>query len=181
MAAPMLFADSIKTVTAMRDGFESINIMGNVPRPVEYGNAAMGLSVEIPNSYKNYDCHTCGKMGHIARNCPGPPDCPPLPRTNDRSNNRNNQRGRGGGYGNGGYRNGGNRNNQHNSGHGGQGSRPETQTADMAAAAQERVQFSPEELQLAREMLMLQGYVVTEGTVLKGFRARAGDGNRRGS
>ena len=181
MAAPMLFADSIKTVTAMRDGFESINIMGNVPRPVEYGNAAMGLSIEVPNSYKNYDCHTCGKMGHIARNCPGPPDCPPLPRTNDRSNNRNNQRGRGGGYGNGGYgnggnggyRNGGNRNNnQHNSGH---GSRPETQTADMAAAgarnwaaaAQERVQFSPEELQLAREMLMLQGYVVTEGTVLK--------------
>ena len=104
-------------------------------------------------------------MGHISRNCPGPPDCPPLPRTN----NRNNQRGRGGGYGNGGsnggYRNGGNRAGQHGSGNVGRGSRPETQTADMAetgvrnwaAAAQERVQFTPEEVQSAREMLMLQG------------------------
>ena len=103
-------------------------------------------------SYGNCNSSS-NKLGHISRNCPGPPECPPLPRTNDRSNNRNNQRGRGGGYGNGGYRNGGNRNNQYNSGHGGRNSAPETQTAAMtengvrnwAAAAQERVQFTPEE------------------------------------
>ena len=38
---------------------------------------------------------------------------------------------------------------------------------NWAAAAQERVQFTPEEIHSAREIMILQGYKVTEGTVLK--------------
>ena len=35
-AAPMLFADTIKTVPDMREGLESLSIVGNVPRVVLY-------------------------------------------------------------------------------------------------------------------------------------------------
>ena len=70
MAAPLLYANSITTISDLRDGFENLNIMGNVPnnvpRRVEYGNAAAGLSIE-GNYYENYDCHLCGKVGHISR------------------------------------------------------------------------------------------------------------------
>ena len=182
MAAPLLFADSVKTVTTMRDGFESLNIMGHVPRPVEYGNAALDMSIEVDNAYKNYNCHLCGHMGHISRNCPGPPTHPPLPRTNERSNGRNNQRGRGGGYrnngGRGGQFNSGNAG-RLNSGHGGHGgTRPETTLSsdvgerNWAAAARERAQFTPEKIQSARDIMILQGYKVTEA--LESKRAAMG-------
>ena len=169
MAASMLFADSVKTITNLRDGFESLNIMGHIPR-CEYANAAMGLSIEVANAYKNYDCHLCRQMGHISRNCPGPPTNHPLPRTNERSNGRNNQRGRGGGYR--GSNNSG-RGGQFNSGNAGRltsghhGARPETTLSsdverNRAAAAQERVQFTSEDIQSAREIMILQGYMMTD-------------------
>ena len=104
MAAPLLFANSVATITDVREGFENLNIMGSVPnnppRAVEYGNAAMGGAVasEDVNYYENYACHLCGKRGHISRMCPGPPTCPPLPRASERAcvYGRDNQRGRGG-------------------------------------------------------------------------------------
>ena len=96
----MLFADSIKTFAHVRDGFETLNIVGKVPTQVDYGNAANGMSIEVDNAFKNYDCHLCAHLGHISGHCPGPLTNPPLPRANDRSYGRGNQRGRG--YGGGG-------------------------------------------------------------------------------
>ena len=95
MVAPLLLSDLIKTLTHVRDGFEALDIVGNVPRQIEYGNAANGMSIEIENAFKNYDCHLCGHLGHISRNYPSPPTHPPLPGTNERSYGRGNQRGRG--------------------------------------------------------------------------------------
>ena len=63
MAAPMLLAGTIKTISNMRDGFESINIVSSVPRQLEFGNAAAQMSIEIDNVYNNYDCRKCGRLG----------------------------------------------------------------------------------------------------------------------
>ena len=70
LAAPMLFAGNINTVPNMRHGFESLNIVGNVPCAVEFGNAANGLSHETAIPYKKYDCYKCGEIGRIDLNCP---------------------------------------------------------------------------------------------------------------
>ena len=42
-----------------------------------------------------------------------------------------------------------------------------TSDRNWTAATQERVHFSPKRIESAREIMPLQGYIVTEGTVLK--------------
>ena len=69
MAAPMLYAGIVTTVPNLRDGFESLTIIGTTPRAlVQFWNAASQPPAN-DDIHNNKDYHKCRITGHIARNC----------------------------------------------------------------------------------------------------------------
>ena len=125
-------------------GWMEAHIVGHVPRRVEFRNAALQLAGDI--DYTDYKCHKCVKFGHVARICPGPPTNPTLDSWQGPQQGRGNQRGRGQqgrGVGRGGNSRGGNF-----GGYGGRGGSRTVRASDRnwAAAAQEEVRFTQEEI-----------------------------------
>ena len=160
MSAPLLLT-SIESINDLRDKFEALNITGHVPRRVEFGNAAQQVNTD--SDYTNYNCHKCGLPGHIARYCPGPPTHPTLPTWRGHQPGRNNQR-----RGNQQNRATGGGNNQRAGGgtRGGSATVP-ADDRNWAAAAHETVRFTQAEIDAAREVMIREGFTVTEGAILK--------------